>query len=167
MVAIKIARHKAFLARRLSSFFLCRYDDEGLRVGAVVQNNMLGRSSISRLLLISCCVTQRNFASSFSVPTVQMHRSCLSSTAAAATTTTDDSGDFRILCLHGKGGNGEEFLKRLIPLRALLNDSLADSNVSIKWEALTAPYQISETDDAYAWWTMSPGVRSFNAEEYI
>ena len=130
---------------------------------------MLVRSSISRLLLISCCVAQRNIASSFSacqVPTVQMHRICRSSTAIPATT-TDDSRDFRILCLHGKGGNGEEFLKRLLPLRTLLNDSLVGSNVSIRWEAMTAPYQISETDDAYAWWTMSPGVRSFNADEYI
>lgn len=104
------------------------------------------------------------------------HRS-LSSSAVAATTTSphDDNNVFRILCLHGKGGNGEEFLKRLLPLRTLLENSLiADDEkrkkselLSIKWEALTAPYQISDTDDAYAWWTMSPGFRSFNADEYI
>eukprot|EP00984_Skeletonema_dohrnii_P021183 scaffold10511_cov146-Skeletonema_dohrnii-CCMP3373.AAC.1 len=145
-------------------------------------------SSFSRLFLISC-VAHRNIASSpvqaffasNQVPTIplhQMHHRRLSSSAVAATTSTRDDGDaFRILCLHGKGGNGEEFLKRLLPLRALLDDRLADEknksddvfarNTFIKWEALTAPYQISGTDDAYAWWTMSPGVRSFNADEYI
>mmetsp|Transcript_20776 Transcript_20776/g.34008 ORF Transcript_20776/g.34008 Transcript_20776/m.34008 type:complete len:314 (-) Transcript_20776:40-981(-) len=146
---------------------------------------MVVRSSISRLLLISCFAHRNNIASpvqafsAFKVRTFplhqhnKMHRCCLrstsTSTAVAATTTSlhDESGDFRILCLHGKGGNGEEFLKRLLPLRTMLDDSLADSTVSIKWEALTAPYQISDTDDAYAWWTMSPGVRSFNADEYI
>ena len=78
---------------------------------------------------------------------------------------------FRILCLHGKGGNGEEFLERLHPLRRVVDERLMDnkhSNITIKWDALTAPFQIGDNnEDAYAWWTMKPGERSFNAQEYI
>jgi predicted esterase len=147
-------------------------------------------NSFSRLFFISC-VTHRNFIEAFfasGIPTVspQLMQNRLSSSAVATTKPTDDDDScneklddnvpfsFRILCLHGKGGNGEEFLERLLSLRTLLDNRLADekkrgdvaSNVSIKWEALTAPYQISDTD-TYAWWTMSPGVRSFNADEYI
>jgi len=156
-------------------------------------------SSFSKLFFISC-VTHRNiivppvqafFASGIPSISPQLMHNRLSSTAvatAATITPSDDDGSckdesednvssspFRILCLHGKGGNGQEFLERLLPLRRLLDDRLADEkkrsevisdDVSIKWEALTAPYQISGTD-TYAWWTMSPGVRSFNADEYI
>ena len=105
-----------------------------------------------------------------------------SSTVVAAAATDDRcSGEeestnnknvlFRILCLHGKGGNGEEFLERLHPLRRVVDERLMDnkhSNITIKWDALTAPFQIGDNnEDAYAWWTMKPGERSFNAQEYI
>jgi predicted esterase len=129
-------------------------------------------SRFSRLFFISLAPVQAFVASGVGI---LMQNRLSSSTVDSC---EGESASFRILCLHGKGGNGEEFLERLLPLRTLLNDRLVANNgkkrsevsnnvVSIKWEALTAPYQISVMDDAYAWWTMSPGVRSFNADEYI
>jgi len=82
--------------------------------------------------------------------------------------------DIKILCLHGKGGNGEQFVNTsLQPLRSMIDKRCKDSNISFNWESITAPYQISpptneeEDDGGYAWWTMPPGVRSYNAKEYI
>ena len=82
--------------------------------------------------------------------------------------------DIRILCLNGKGGNGEQFInKSLQPLRSMIDKRCKDNNISFHWEAITAPYQISsptneeEDDGGYAWWTMPPGVRSYSANEYI
>jgi len=50
------------------------------------------------------------------------------------------------------------------------------NNVSFQWEALTAPYEIVPPGDngkrqgddtrGFSWWTMPPGVRSYNAKEY-
>jgi hypothetical protein len=82
----------------------------------------------------------------------------------------------RILCLHGKGGNGNVFTSRaLAPLRSLLDSRLGQMNaehkVLVEWDALTAPFEIpstkatSEEERGYSWWSMPPGVRSFNAEE--
>lgn len=109
-----------------------------------------------------------------------MNRYSSSTVVAAAASDDRSSGEesstskdtlFRILCLHGKGGNGEEFLERLHPLRRAVDERLMDnkhSNITIKWDALTAPYQIGDNDDdAYAWWTMKPGERSYNAQQYI
>lgn len=144
------------------------------------------------IVIIISGVAHRTSAQAFfasgapTIPFLMHHHHRLSSSAAAASTITDDSSGtsdesassvpFRILCLHGKGGNGKEFLKKLQPLRTMVDDRLADANKScggasifkyiFKWDALTAPYQISDTN-AYAWWTMPPGVRSFNADEYI
>ena len=89
----------------------------------------------------------------------------------------------RILCLHGKGGNGHQFINSsLLPLRSLIEKRLSSlnnneeegidsSSISFQWESLTAPYEISppseeEKDDGgYSWWTMPPGVRSYTANE--
>jgi len=84
----------------------------------------------------------------------------------------DDDFCIRILCLHGKGGNGEQFVNSsLMPLRSLVEKRLADqtdegieNNLSIQWESLTAPYDMG--GEGYSWWTMPPGVRSYNAKEY-
>lgn len=88
----------------------------------------------------------------------------------------DDEVCVRILCLHGKGGNGPSFVNTsLKPLRSLVeqramaiaNSPTKDDNVKISfhWEELTAPYEIMSGEDAggYSWWTMPPGVRSYNA----
>ena len=101
--------------------------------------------------------------------------------------TSNDSSNndvcIRILCLHGKGGNGHQFINSsLLPLRSLVENRLSSlndnneeegySNISFQWDSLTAPYEISpptdneEKDDGgYSWWTMPPGVRSYNANE--
>lgn len=82
----------------------------------------------------------------------------------------------RILCLHGKGGDGKQFLnKSLMPLRSLVEKRLAydagkddvEHRITIEWESLTAPYALDPDDDSqgYSWWTMPPGMRSYNAEE--
>lgn len=92
-------------------------------------------------------------------------------------TATKSNNDvcIRILCLHGKGGNGKQFVDTsLLPLRSLLETRVAnlelECNVSFQWDELTAPYEISPpgdgNDGGYSWWTMPPGVRSYNAEEY-
>lgn len=111
-----------------------------------------------------------------------LHRRVLqltSSSMATSTTSLNSNNsngdiDINILCLHGKGGNGEQFInKSLQPLRSMLDKRCKDNNISFNWDTITAPYQISpptnkeEDDGGYAWWTMPPGVRSYNANEYI
>lgn len=46
-------------------------------------------------------------------------------------------------------------------------DKGMDCNLSFEWESLTAPYAIGDDKGGgYSWWTMPPGVRSYNAKEY-
>lgn len=87
---------------------------------------------------------------------------------------TDEGVSVRILCLHGKGGNGKQFIESsLMPLRSLVEQKVAtldlECSVSFHWDELTAPYEISPPGDGgnagYSWWTMPPGVRSYNAQE--
>jgi len=71
----------------------------------------------------------------------------------------------RALMLHGKGGNGPKFRRQLQPL-------LHEFQGNIDFVFPTAPYRLDATaseDDAeeYAWWTLPPGVRSFEAKDYI
>ncbi|KAL7546941.1 hypothetical protein ACHAWF_010262 [Thalassiosira exigua] len=87
--------------------------------------------------------------------------------------TEDGSGlHLRILCLHGKGGDGDRFVdSSLKPLRSLVEKRLADlgdegTDFSCRWEALTAPHEIVPEGNGFSWWTMPPGIRSYNAEEY-
>jgi hypothetical protein len=96
-------------------------------------------------------------------------------------TSNDNDVCVRILCLHGKGGNGPKFVNSsLKPLRALVdkraavmsnspnqNDKILDHRLSFHWEDLTAPYELLSGEDAggYMWWTMPDGVRSYNAQE--
>src|SRR5210317_2055286 len=89
---------------------------------------------------ISCCIAQHhNAVHAFATSGLAMnHYSYSSSTAAAATddrcseeeSTNTKDALFRILCLHGKGGNGEEFLERLHPLRRVVDERLMDSKHS-------------------------------------
>jgi hypothetical protein len=81
----------------------------------------------------------------------------------------------RILCLHGKGGEGKKFVNySLMPLRSLVEKRLVNPSngelecmISVQWEYLTAPYELIPDDDSggYSWWTMPSGVRSYNAQE--
>ncbi len=91
------------------------------------------------------------------------HYSQNSSTCAA------DGVSIRILCLHGKGGNGEQFVNSsLLPLRSLVDKRIKDvgCTISFQWEELTAPHEISSSSGGgWSWWTMPPGVRSYNAQQ--
>lgn len=98
-------------------------------------------------------------------------------TASAGRESRDPACDpvrVRILCLHGKGGDGGNFANRsLAPLRSLVEkraarDSAECGEVVFRWDELTAPYELvpGDASGGYSWWTMPPGVRSYNAEEY-
>mmetsp|Transcript_52010 Transcript_52010/g.156091 ORF Transcript_52010/g.156091 Transcript_52010/m.156091 type:complete len:334 (-) Transcript_52010:382-1383(-) len=72
----------------------------------------------------------------------------------------------RILALHGKGGSGPEFGVRLGPLVDALSDRLEGRGVVL--DCLTAPFDLGGGGgEEMAWWTLPPGVRSFNAKEYL
>lgn len=122
----------------------------------------------------------RSLSSSSPVENI-MALSTTSRMASKISETTSRSKDrdicIRILCLHGKGGNGNQFVdSSLRPLRSLVEqrvanqqkyDKLHDCQSSFHWEHLTAPYEILSGDDSggFSWWTMPPGVRSYNAQE--
>lgn len=62
----------------------------------------------------------------------------------------------KILALHGKGGSGLEFQCTLSPFLNALQKQYNEVDV----DYLTAPF------DGGQWWTLPPGVRSFNADKY-
>mmetsp|Transcript_20753 Transcript_20753/g.40340 ORF Transcript_20753/g.40340 Transcript_20753/m.40340 type:complete len:245 (+) Transcript_20753:118-852(+) len=76
---------------------------------------------------------------------------------------SSSSAPFKVLVLHGKGDTKENFGAVLEPLRTKLRQSPAGRDV--QWEFLTAPHEIAP--GRFAWWTLPPGVRSFDASEYI
>jgi predicted esterase len=67
----------------------------------------------------------------------------------------------KVLALHGSGGTAEEFPNRLVAL----NKALAFNKLEVELEitAIQAPFV---KENGFSWWTMPPGVRSFNAKEY-
>jgi len=70
----------------------------------------------------------------------------------------------RVLALHGSGGTAEEFPKRLAALeKALAFHSHEGDKLELEITAVQAPFV---KESGFSWWTMPPGVRSFNAEEY-
>eukprot|EP00978_Attheya_sp_CCMP212_P005223 scaffold11606_cov56-Attheya_sp.AAC.3 len=79
----------------------------------------------------------------------------------------------RILALHGKNGSGESFAKSLSPLEEALSKMESAVNYKFEFDYLTAPFALDEaiisgsSSGNKAWWTLPPGVRSFNAQEYI
>uniref|UniRef100_A0A7S2XLF1 Serine hydrolase domain-containing protein n=1 Tax=Attheya septentrionalis TaxID=420275 RepID=A0A7S2XLF1_9STRA len=76
----------------------------------------------------------------------------------------------RILALHGKNGSGESFAKSLSPLEEALTKMEPAVNYKFEFDYLTAPFALDEANNSgsgKAWWTLPPGVRSFNAEEYV
>jgi predicted esterase len=66
----------------------------------------------------------------------------------------------RVLALHGSEGDAEEFPHRLSALNEALGNEV---NVKLDITAIQAPFP---KGSGYSWWTMPPGVRSFNAIEY-
>lgn len=80
-----------------------------------------------------------------------------------------EDGIVRILCLHGKGNNGAAFQSILEPLEKDLNVKLAllPDTRKVEFTYLTAPFTMEgEGDTNMQWWTLPPGVRSFEAMEY-
>ena len=73
-----------------------------------------------------------------------------------ASTTTP----LNILALHGSGGTAWEFPEKLQSLRT----ALLEHGVETEITAISAPFV---KENGFSWWTMPPGVRSFNATEYI
>jgi predicted esterase len=66
----------------------------------------------------------------------------------------------RVLALHGSEEDAEEFPYRL----SALNEALGNhANMKLDITAVQAPFP---KGSGYSWWTMPPGVRSFNAKEY-
>lgn len=89
----------------------------------------------------------------------------LSQRSIASFTSTDEGKDdnlkkIRILALHGKGGSGPEFQAKLTPLMKSLQKKYQDCNTLLDIDFITAPF------DGGQWWTLPPGVRSFNADKY-
>lgn len=75
----------------------------------------------------------------------------------------EDQMTWRVLVLHGKQSNGSSFRQVLKPLEENLNRKSA---CQWKWTYLTAPYKMKDGKEAYEWWTLKPGERSFTATEY-
>ena len=93
------------------------------------------------------------------IPTSASRLSSTSMDVASSTTTP-----FKVLALHGSGGTAEEFPKRLEALsKALVSYSSDGDNLELEITSVQAPFV---KEDGYSWWTMPPGVRSFNAKEY-
>ena len=73
-----------------------------------------------------------------------------------------------VLCLHGKGNCGSTFQKMLAPLEESLNSSTS-SGGTFNFDYLTAPFRMdaeADSDERMQWWTLPPGIRSFNAKKY-
>mmetsp|Transcript_21966 Transcript_21966/g.54736 ORF Transcript_21966/g.54736 Transcript_21966/m.54736 type:complete len:160 (-) Transcript_21966:439-918(-) len=63
----------------------------------------------------------------------------------------------RLLCLQGKGGDGQQMLARLSALQALLGDGW-------QLDCPDAPHQIGAS--GRAWWINPPGERSYTAPAF-
>mmetsp|Transcript_11379 Transcript_11379/g.21726 ORF Transcript_11379/g.21726 Transcript_11379/m.21726 type:complete len:274 (+) Transcript_11379:89-910(+) len=89
-----------------------------------------------------------------------------SSCLAMSTTTTgssgggDDTRRIKVLALHGSGSDARSF-------ESVLNEfketAFFSHGLDLDITAIDAPV---EKDKGYAWWSMPPSVRSFNAKEY-
>jgi predicted esterase len=93
----------------------------------------------------------------------------LSSSSSLSSTNMDTSScnattPLKVLVLHGSGGNAEEFPSRLVALnKALAFHSSDGDKLELEITAIQAPFV---KENGFSWWTMPPGVRSFNAKEY-
>lgn len=95
---------------------------------------------------------------------------------SSSTEPTNEKKTVRILCLHGKGGNGNIFAESALrPLISLIFTRLEETNagqrISFEMDAITAPFEIpsgkntNDDNKGFSWWNMPAGVRSFNAKE--
>lgn len=77
----------------------------------------------------------------------------------------------RVLALHGSGETAESFRAILDQWNELLQQQqqkkiYSGGAIQLEITALTAPFP-KEGTNGYCWWTMPPGVRSFQATEYF
>ena len=99
-------------------------------------------------------------------PSRQFSRTMLKQNSRATPEVED--GKISVLCLHGKGNNGDSFQKILTPLENYLKTTKLD----FQFDYLTAPFSMNDKDDSedtkreMQWWSLPPGVRSYNANEY-
>ena len=111
------------------------------------------RSIIFRSIVLSR-VSSSLFSSSSSLSSADME--LVSSNVTSPT--------LKVLALHGSGGTAEEFPKRLEALdRTLLFHTSESANLKLEITSVQAPFV---KENGFSWWTMPPGVRSFNAKEY-
>lgn len=80
------------------------------------------------------------------------------------TSSSNSPAKLKVLVLHGSGGSAEEFPGRLVALnKALAFQSSDGDKIELEIIAIQAPFV---KESGFSWWTMPPGVRSFNAKEY-
>eukprot|EP00956_Cyclotella_meneghiniana_P023965 scaffold47593_cov70-Cyclotella_meneghiniana.AAC.3 len=104
-------------------------------------------------------------------------KTAMQQSTSSSTESTFEKKTVRILCLHGKGGNGNMFAENALrPLISLIYSRLEQTNagerISFEMDAITAPFEMAsgkntnEDNKGFSWWNMPSGVRSFNAKEY-
>jgi predicted esterase len=82
------------------------------------------------------------------------------------TVSTENETIINVLCLHGKGNNGKSFQKILAPFEEQLRKKTSPP-LNFQFDYLDAPFPMEDNKhDKLQWWTLPPGVRSFNAKEY-
>lgn len=124
--------------------------------------------SVLYIFIVACCRCRWIVALAPCTNTLQYnHHQGLFMTTTTITTPNEDattqssSSAFRVLALHGSGETTDSFLKQLQPWREALH--WEDENCIIT--AIPAPFPKEDTN-GYCWWTMPPGVRSYNADTY-
>ena len=121
---------------------------------------MMLRTVATTLSLIQLVVSRRTAAFNHHATPAS---DAMSRVGAAENNSGGECRSLRILCLHGKGGNGEDFaVSSLAPLR----ETVTGLDANVEWHHLTGPFRTNDEDaSANAWWTLRPGERSFNAKE--
>ena len=92
----------------------------------------------------------------------------ISMSTSTSINTNINSNTINILCLHGKGNNGNSFRNALEPLEERLLRNLKERKLLLdcNFDYLDAPFPMND-DKLLQWWTLPPGIRSFNAKEYV
>lgn len=116
--------------------------------------------------LASIFFYSRTATAFFSLRRLNQQNQCASTSMATCQAATNDAADgsvetIRILALHGKGGDGEDFVSRLGSYQDLLKEKYA---TTLDIVAIDAPFPID--GGGFAWWSMPSFARSFNATKY-
>ena len=129
--------------------------------------NHSGLSSVSSFGLFGA--TQRSNIFKSIVP-ARISSSLFSSSSSLSPTEMDAGSSnvtatrLKVLALHGSGGTAEEFPNRLVALnKALSFHTRENERLELEITSVQAPFV---KENGFSWWTMPPGVRSFNAKEY-